>query len=183
MRRYSDEPQRPSGARLPRAVRHLHAGTHRHRLRRRIHARRATSRYRSTASRCAGSGPLPDIPNSSPLSGPASGSAPFIGHRARVLGARRRLPLPGTTSRGREALTALFMSPLMIPHVVLGIAFLRFFTQIGLGSTFLGLLLAHVVVVFPFALRLSWRPRSAWIAPSSRRPSRSARPTGWCSGA
>ena len=56
--------------------------------------------------------------------------------------------------RGREALTALFMSPLMIPHVVLGIAFLRFFTQIGLGGTFTGLVLAHVVIVFPFALRL-----------------------------
>ena len=40
---------------------------------------------------------------------------------------------------GREALTALFMSPLMIPHVVLGIAFLRFFTQIGLGGTLAGL--------------------------------------------
>jgi putative spermidine/putrescine transport system permease protein len=57
--------------------------------------------------------------------------------------------------RGREAVTALFMSPLMIPHVVLGIAFLRFFTQIGLGNTFLGLVLAHIVVVFPFALRLT----------------------------
>ena len=30
--------------------------------------------------------------------------------------------------RGRDALAALFLSPLMIPHVVLGIAFLRFFT-------------------------------------------------------
>ena len=47
------------------------------------------------------------------------------------------------------------MSPLMIPHVVLGVAFLRFFTQIGLGNTFLGLVLAHIVVVFPFALRLT----------------------------
>jgi len=56
--------------------------------------------------------------------------------------------------RGREAITALFMSPLMIPHVVLGIAFLRFFTQVGLGGTFTGLLLAHVIIVFPFALRL-----------------------------
>jgi putative spermidine/putrescine transport system permease protein len=56
---------------------------------------------------------------------------------------------------GREALTAFLMSPLMIPHVVLGIAFLRFFTQIGLGNTFLGLLLAHIVVVLPFALRLT----------------------------
>lgn len=55
---------------------------------------------------------------------------------------------------GREAITAFFLSPLMIPHVVLGIAFLRFFTQIGLGGTFSGLVLAHIVIVFPFALRL-----------------------------
>jgi putative spermidine/putrescine transport system permease protein len=47
------------------------------------------------------------------------------------------------------------MSPLMIPHVVLGIAFLRFFTQIGIGGTFLGLVLSHIVIVLPFALRLT----------------------------
>ena len=56
---------------------------------------------------------------------------------------------------GREALSALFMSPLMIPHVVLGIAFLRFFTQTGLSGTFIALLVSHIVVVFPFALRLT----------------------------
>jgi putative spermidine/putrescine transport system permease protein len=61
--------------------------------------------------------------------------------------ARHRFP-------GREAMTTLFMSPLMIPHIVLGIAFLRFFTQIGIGGTFIGLVLAHIVIVFPFALRL-----------------------------
>ncbi len=55
---------------------------------------------------------------------------------------------------GRGLITALFLSPLMIPHVVLGVAFLRFFTQIGFGGTFLSLVLAHVVIVFPFALRL-----------------------------
>jgi putative spermidine/putrescine transport system permease protein len=57
--------------------------------------------------------------------------------------------------RGRAAITALLMSPLMIPHVVLGIAFLRFFTLIGLGGTFAGLVIAHLVVVLPFALRLT----------------------------
>ena len=61
--------------------------------------------------------------------------------------ARHRFP-------GREALTLFFMSPLMIPPVVLGIAFLRFFTQIGLSGTFAGLVAAHVIVIFPFALRL-----------------------------
>ena len=62
--------------------------------------------------------------------------------------ARHRFP-------GREAFAALFMSPLMIPHIVLGIAFLRFFTQIGLGGTFVGLVLSHIVIVLPFALRLT----------------------------
>jgi len=57
--------------------------------------------------------------------------------------------------RGRDALSALFLSPLMIPHVVLGIAFLRFFTWICIGGTFSALVLAHVIVVFPFALRLT----------------------------
>jgi putative spermidine/putrescine transport system permease protein len=57
----------------------------------------------------------------------------------------------GLTSLGQ----ALFLSPLMIPHVVLGIAFLRFFTSVGIGGTFVGLVIAHVVVVFPFALRLT----------------------------
>jgi putative spermidine/putrescine transport system permease protein len=55
---------------------------------------------------------------------------------------------------GREAVLAFFMSPLMIPHVVLGIAFLRFFTVIGLGGTFAGLVLSHIVIVMPFAMRL-----------------------------
>lgn len=55
---------------------------------------------------------------------------------------------------GRDAFAALFLSPLMIPHVVLGIAFLRFFTEVGLGGTFIGLVIAHVVIVLPFALRL-----------------------------
>jgi putative spermidine/putrescine transport system permease protein len=55
---------------------------------------------------------------------------------------------------GRDAMLAFFMSPLMIPPVVLGIAFLRFFTTIGIGGTPVGLLLSHIVIVLPFALRL-----------------------------
>ncbi len=61
--------------------------------------------------------------------------------------ARHRFP-------GRDALSALFLAPLMIPHVVLGIAFLRFFSAIGLSGTTTGLIVSHVVVVFPFALRM-----------------------------
>ena len=71
---------------------------------------------------------------------------------------------------GREAMSALFMSPLMIPHIVLGVAFLRFFTQVGLGGTFAGLVLAHIVIVLPFADRKSTRLNSSHVS-ESRMPS------------
>ena len=59
--------------------------------------------------------------------------------------------------RGREALSALFLSPLMIPHVVLGIAFLRFFTQIGLAAPSSATRLAHRrrIPVHPLRLTLA----------------------------
>jgi putative spermidine/putrescine transport system permease protein len=37
---------------------------------------------------------------------------------------------------------------------VLGIALLRYLTQIGMGSMFVGLVIGHVLLVTPFALRL-----------------------------
>ena len=55
---------------------------------------------------------------------------------------------------GRDALQALFLSPLTVPTVVLGIAFLRFLTLVSLNGTFVGLMLCHVVIIMPFVLRL-----------------------------
>lgn len=55
---------------------------------------------------------------------------------------------------GRDGLTGLFLSPLMIPHIVLGVAFLRFFSQVGMSGTFIGLVFAHVIIIMPYALRL-----------------------------
>lgn len=43
----------------------------------------------------------------------------------------------------------------MILHVVLGVAFLRFYTRVGQTGTMAGLVLAHLVIVMSFALRLS----------------------------
>lgn len=42
----------------------------------------------------------------------------------------------------------------MIPAVVMGVSFLRFFNQIGLSGTFIGITLAHTILVMPYALRL-----------------------------
>lgn len=61
--------------------------------------------------------------------------------------ARRRFP-------GRALLSAFLLSPLMIPAVVLGIAFLRFLTLVSMNGTFLSLALCHTVLVTPFVLRL-----------------------------
>lgn len=55
---------------------------------------------------------------------------------------------------GRDALQALFLSPLTVPTVVLGIAFLRFLTLVGLNGTFTGLVFCHAIVIMPFVLRL-----------------------------
>ncbi|MFS8146181.1 ABC transporter permease [Rhizobium sp. R635] len=56
---------------------------------------------------------------------------------------------------GRDALTALLLSPLMIPHVVLGVAFLRFFSVMAWTGSFAALLLVHALIVVPFSLRLT----------------------------
>jgi len=61
--------------------------------------------------------------------------------------ARARFP-------GRDFLNALMLSPLVIPGLVLGIAFLRFFAVIGATGSFAWLVVAHVVIVTPFVLRL-----------------------------
>jgi putative spermidine/putrescine transport system permease protein len=55
---------------------------------------------------------------------------------------------------GRDAISAFLLSPLMIPHIVLGVAFLRFFSAVNINGTFSGLVMAHVIVILPFALRL-----------------------------
>jgi len=55
---------------------------------------------------------------------------------------------------GRGTLMGFFLSPLMIPQVVLGVAFLRFFNLAGMSGSFFWLAMTHVIVVMPYALRL-----------------------------
>ena len=54
---------------------------------------------------------------------------------------------------GRDTLQALALSPLIVPAVVLGIGLLQFLTLVGLGQTFLGLLIGHVVITLPYVVR------------------------------
>jgi putative spermidine/putrescine transport system permease protein len=55
--------------------------------------------------------------------------------------------------RGRVALETLITGPRMIPQIVLVLGLLIWFERIGLAETFLGLVLAHLVISVPFAFR------------------------------
>ena len=55
---------------------------------------------------------------------------------------------------GRDFLNGLFLSPLIIPHLVLGVALLRLFSLVGATGSFGWLVFAHVVIVTPYVLRL-----------------------------
>ena len=54
---------------------------------------------------------------------------------------------------GKATLSAVLMSPLVLPHIVLGAALLQFGAYFGLTRSFLALLIGHTVIITPFVLR------------------------------
>lgn len=53
---------------------------------------------------------------------------------------------------GREALRALFLTPMILPVVVLAVALYAFFLKIGLAGTTLGFVIAHLLIALPFSI-------------------------------
>ena len=53
---------------------------------------------------------------------------------------------------GREFLRALFLTPMVLPVVVLAVALYALFLRIQLNGTFIGFVIAHLVVALPFAI-------------------------------
>jgi putative spermidine/putrescine transport system permease protein len=56
-------------------------------------------------------------------------------------------------TRAQRILTTLFLSPLVIPGVVVGFALLIFYSRAHVDNTFLRLLGAHVLITFPYSIR------------------------------
>lgn len=54
---------------------------------------------------------------------------------------------------GKRLMASALMSPLVLPHIVLGAALLQFGGYFGLTRSFLSLLIGHTVIVAPFVLR------------------------------
>jgi putative spermidine/putrescine transport system permease protein len=55
--------------------------------------------------------------------------------------------------RGKQLLSAMFLSPLILPNIVVGIAILQYAAALGLARSFFALLVGHVVVIIPYVLR------------------------------
>jgi putative spermidine/putrescine transport system permease protein len=55
---------------------------------------------------------------------------------------------------GRDLLNAFFMSPLILPTLVIGLALLQYYAQLGVGTTAAGLVIGHVIITTPYATRL-----------------------------
>jgi putative spermidine/putrescine transport system permease protein len=73
--------------------------------------------------------------------------ATALGTVAALVLVRQRFP-------GRDALNALFLSPLMLPAVILGIALLQFYTTVGITRTPFALVCGHLVITVPYVIRL-----------------------------
>lgn len=72
---------------------------------------------------------------------------------ATSLGLAAAVALDRLPSRYGQLLIALFLSPLVVPGVVIGFALLIFYARSGVESTFLRLLGGHVLITFPYAIR------------------------------
>ena len=66
---------------------------------------------------------------------------------ASLLVVRHRFP-------GRTLLATLLQSPMMIPEVVLGLGFLILFSRWRMSLSVVNLVLAHVVITLPYAVRV-----------------------------
>lgn len=70
-----------------------------------------------------------------------------------VLGTLAAIAVTRGSFRGREAIATFTVSPLMMPGLVVGVALLQFFREIGLRDAYWSLLLGHIVITLPFVMR------------------------------
>jgi putative spermidine/putrescine transport system permease protein len=72
---------------------------------------------------------------------------------AAVLGVPVALVLLRGEVPAGQAIGALFLSPLILPPIVIGAALLQFATAVGIARTFWALFFGHVVLIIPYIVR------------------------------
>ena len=69
-----------------------------------------------------------------------------------VLGVLASIALTRRRFRGKAAVSALLLSPLVIPYLVFGIALLLLFHQLGVPRSLLTVVIGHVVISLPYTI-------------------------------
>lgn len=72
---------------------------------------------------------------------------------AGLIGIPAALALVRSRARFANGVSTFLLSPLSMPLIVLGLAFLFFLSKIGFGVSFLSLLVSHAVVGLPYVVR------------------------------
>jgi putative spermidine/putrescine transport system permease protein len=70
-----------------------------------------------------------------------------------ILATPAALIIARKTFPGRTLISTLFLSPLVLPNIVIGVAILQYANSLGFARTFPALLIAHTVIVIPYVLR------------------------------
>ena len=71
------------------------------------------------------------------------------------LGVLTAFPLVRGRFRGRDAVMAFTLAPIMLPSIVLGIALLFFFGFLGIRLSLSTLVVSHILITFPYVVRTS----------------------------
>ena len=69
-----------------------------------------------------------------------------------VMGILASIALTRRRFRGRAAVSALLLSPLVIPYVVFGISLLLLFHQLGVPRSLLTVVIGHIVITLPYTI-------------------------------
>jgi putative spermidine/putrescine transport system permease protein len=70
-----------------------------------------------------------------------------------VLGVPAALALSRGAFAGKRLISAFFLSPLILPPIVVGAALLQFATMTGIARTFFALYVGHTVLIIPYIVR------------------------------
>ena len=90
---------------------------------------------------------------------------------AMVIGTLGAIGMAGRKFRGQGAIETLSLLPIMVPEIILGMAFLAVFTAVGLKFGMLTLILAHVTFCTPYVFIIV-KGRLAGMDPSLAEASR-----------
>jgi putative spermidine/putrescine transport system permease protein len=91
-------------------------------------------------------GLVPALMTSVEVAAFSTATALLIGTLCAIALVRGRFP-------GRDSIATLLVSPLMLPGLVIGIAMLQGFKEMGLREVYSSLLAAHVVITLPYVAR------------------------------